>query len=88
MMISNNIVKITGTAGRGIAITGTATNPVVNGNQINMTGGVARTGIDFGTVTTAICSGNRMINGTINVTAGTVWGVVGGGGPTNLNYLT
>jgi hypothetical protein len=84
--VDGNIVSVGGT-GRGFTMAA-APNTTCVGNNITITG-AARTVIDWGAASTNLCASNRLSGGgTINVASGIVWGVSGGGGPTNLNYLT
>jgi hypothetical protein len=75
-----------GASNVAIDIGNSANNCSVTGNAVSASGG--GTVIDFNSADNHICTGNRINGGVITVTSGTVWGVVGGGGPTNLNYVT
>lgn len=85
VVISDNIVNITVTAGRAFHL-GISINSTITGNSMKFPS--TRTAITGGVTGDWVCSGNRIHNGTIAAGTAVLYGYSGGGGPTNLNYLT
>lgn len=84
VVISDNIVSTTVTVGRAFHL-GISINSTITGNSMKFP--TLRAAISTGTTGDWVCSGNRLINGSIVVGGTTIlYGKVGGGGPTNLNY--
>lgn len=85
--IVGNVVRVPEANGRGFSVGNGFANGSISNNVMLFTT-AATNGIVMGTGGDAVCSGNRLNNGTISTGGGVLYGFSGGGGPTNLNYVT
>lgn len=85
-IISGNSVYVPEAAGFGFDVEGW-TRGVVNDNVIRVTT-AASSGIFGGASGDGVASGNRLHNAFLGVAGAVLYGFSGGGGPTNLNYVT